>query len=128
MKLKVLIRTRCVEAFLSGFADGNSDPVTVLRLVDRVGRSRVVNWDAYTKAIVEIELPIGPITVGPRGTICATEADFPDGQGRTIHVITADNANGTTQSPEANERSQGTAARRTRPARALRCSPPPAGT
>ena len=62
----------------------------------------MVNWDAYTKAIVEIELPIGPITVGPRGTICATEADFPDGQGRAIHIITADNANGTTQSAEAN--------------------------
>ncbi len=66
----------------------------------------MVNWDAYTKAIVEIELSDGPVTVGTRGTLCASEVQFPDGQGRTIHVITADNPDGTTHSPEANEQAR----------------------
>lgn len=57
-----------------------------------------MSWDAYTEAVVRVYLPDGVIVVRPGGAIGMPTGRFPDAVGRTIHIITAHNPQGTLSS------------------------------
>jgi hypothetical protein len=60
------------------------------------------SWDRYRAAVVSLKINGEDAVVGPREMLGEQGVEFPNSTGTTIHILTADNPNGQTQSDEAN--------------------------
>ena len=66
---------------------------------------RAVRWQEYADTVLLLQTPLGDIRVRP-GALGRTSGDFPDPDGRTIHVITAHNPRGQVADEETNRDAQ----------------------
>lgn len=63
----------------------------------------VDSWDAYRTAVVSLTLFGEDVVIGPLEVLGEAAVEFRNPDGRTVHILTADNPDGAIQSDEANE-------------------------
>lgn len=82
-----------VEEFPPPIGEANSSAIALFAecAQARSGESTIrnVTWSRYVDAAVRISSPLGELVVRPDRAIGGSTGDYPDTQGRTVHIIPA---------------------------------------